>query len=84
MEMQNASHAKFITAKVIFNQLQNAYDQKMQMGFQEIQNYTKFDTRCNQKLRALQKLLQTVGETKQRIALNHWFSCSLKPMEVKT
>lgn len=51
MTIENSNHLKLISAKVIFNQLQNIYDKRHLTGFNEIINYTKFDTKCNRKLK---------------------------------
>lgn len=47
-------------------------------------NYTKFDSKCNIKLKSLAYLLEKGGRDRVRICLTHWFSVALKPTEVKT
>jgi hypothetical protein len=47
MTIENSNHLKFVSAKVIFNQLARIYDKKLAAGFNEIINYTKFDGKCN-------------------------------------
>lgn len=84
MVIENSNHLKFVSAKVIFNQLQRLHDKRMTTGFNELLTYTKFDTRCNLKLKSLAYLLTKAGSSKLRICLTHWFSCALKPTEVKT
>ena len=56
----------------------------MTTGFNEILNYTKFDSKCNAKLKSLAYILEKVGRGKVKICLTHWFSAALKPVEVKT
>jgi hypothetical protein len=51
-------------------------------GFQEIHQYTKFDNKCNSKLKVVSSLLEKAGKAKLKIALTHWFSSALKPTEV--
>ena len=53
MVIENSNHLKFISAKVIFNQLSKLHEKRQTTGFNEILNYTKFDTRCNLKLKSL-------------------------------
>lgn len=65
------------------NMLDQMYKSKLLSGFQEIVNYTNFDSKCNQKLKILSKLLEKSGTTKLKIALNHWFSAALKPVDSK-
>ena len=57
------------------------YLSKMLSGFQEIATYTNFDSKCNQKMKSLAKLLEKAGSTKLKITMAHWFSNALKPVE---
>lgn len=83
MEIQNARHAKYVTTKVILNILHQTHQTRLLQGFQEIVSYTNFDSKCNTKLKTLANLLEKAGATKLRLAMNHWFSCALKPVESK-
>lgn len=80
MEIQNARHAKYVTTKVIINILHQTHQTRLLQGFQEIVSYTNFDNKCNTKLKTLANLLEKAGATKLRLAMNHWFSCALKPV----
>ena len=83
MEYHNKHHAKLITAKIIFTDLQTIQNTRLQEAFREFKSYCLFDIKCHNKLDKLARVIVHVGRYRQKIALKQWFNKALKPVESK-
>ena len=79
--MENESHSKLLTTKIIINTLQSFQQARIQSSFDEVKIYSKFDNHCVQKLKSLGQLMSRLGEQKLRQSLNTWYHSTLKPYD---
>eukprot|EP00347_Sterkiella_histriomuscorum_P005910 403354803 len=83
MEAHNRKHAKLITAKIMFQQLDLAHRNTFLYSIQKIKEYCDFDQKTHQKLGVFAKILEKTGHYRMRIGLRQWFSLAIMPIKMK-
>ena len=79
MDRDNAWHTKLIVTKNMHVALELMVRRRKQIIFNEIVNYSVFDSLCHNKLKNLANTLDKLGRYKQAVALHQWYDRSLKP-----
>lgn len=83
MEAHNKQHAKLVTAKILFQQLEQIAKNKLKTGLEDIKSYCRFDMSCHTKLKSFAYIMERLGTYKLKVALNQWYSNALKPVSCK-